>query len=297
MALASAAAAFAAVALAGSSLARAPGAVSPCRASALRATYSLVYGSNGLGHVEYLLTVTNHSRRACTVAAPLSVTLLGAHGQGLPTHATYERTGRYSVRLAAGQWAQAASRLSPDIAGPGEPGRGDCEPVAHALRIGVDGATVGAPMDPTPVCEHGAISFDALSAVGRTPACSPAKLTATFRNDTPDSGPLREYALVLHTRSACHLDTVLGLRLEAAGGRPLQTRVRAGISSPVVIRPRAPLTAAAEVAVSGGFCTAPAASVAITPIAGGHSLSAPVQPPVSACRHGLLELSTLFRNG
>jgi hypothetical protein len=74
------------------------------------------------------------------------------------------------VALRPGQWAQAVSQLSPDVAGPGEPTHGNCEPVAHALRITLTAGSVRAAMDPTPVCEQGAIDFRGLAAVAPTAA-------------------------------------------------------------------------------------------------------------------------------
>jgi Protein of unknown function (DUF4232) len=200
--------------------------------------------------------------------------------------------------LAAGQWAQAVAELSPDLSGPGEPTRGNCEPVAHGLRITIGTASVRAPMDPTPVCQKGEIAFDRLRAVPVTARCTAGALVASFRRQEPPFDGFAEYSLTLRNRSAraCHADSVLGLRLLDSHGRRLATRVQAGISSPYAIPAHVTETAAARVATRGGSCDAPATRLAITP-ARGATVSVAVRPPVAVCRRGLIELSTLFRNG
>jgi Protein of unknown function (DUF4232) len=282
---------------AGGALAASGGAAA-CRASALRATYTMVFGSNATGHVEYLLTVVNRSHSACTLGEPVALTLLGARGQALPTHPIYEPGGSYRVTLAAGQWAQAESELSPDLAGPGEPTRGNCEPPAHALRIAVGAASVRAPMDPTPVCQKGAIAFRRLRAVRITRPCAAGSLAATFHRQFPPFAGFADYDLTLRnlTATACHVNSVVGLTLLGAAGRGLSTRVTAGISSPYVIPAHTTQTAAARVATRGGACDASAVRVAVRPIGRGR-VTAAVTPPVAACRGGLIQLSTLFLNG
>jgi Protein of unknown function (DUF4232) len=273
----------------------------PCAAGSLGATYTLVFGSNATGHVEYTLTVTNHSRTVCAVNEPLALTLLGTHGQALPTDPVYARSGSYRVVLAAGQWAQAVSQLSPDLAGPGEPTRGNCEPVAHGLRITIGTASVRAPMDPTPVCQKGEILLNRLRSIRVTARCRPSALSTAFTRQEPPFDGFAEYALTVRNRSAraCHTDSVLGLRLLGAHGRRLATRVQAGISSPYVIPAHVTETASARVATRGGTCDPVAPELAVSPTgtgAGGRVV-APISPPVAVCRRGLIELSTLFRNG
>jgi hypothetical protein len=67
------------------------------------------------------------------------------------------------VRVAAGGWASASARFSPDVPGPGEGNRRLCEPVAHAVRVHAPGGgTALLPIKPaTPVCEHGGMSLSA----------------------------------------------------------------------------------------------------------------------------------------
>jgi hypothetical protein len=265
----------------------------PCAAGSLVATYTLVFGSNATGHVEYTLTLTNRSGGACVVSEPLDLTLLGAHGQTLPTDPVYRSGSGSPVVLAPRQWAQAVSQLSPDLAGPGEPTGGNCEPVAHGLRITIGTASVRAPMDPTPVCQKGEISFDRLRPVVLTPRCRPNALRASFRRQDPPFDGFAEYALTLRNRSAtaCHVNSVVGLRLLSARGRRLATTVRAGISSPYVMPAHVTETAVARVATRGGACDAVAPELAVS------GLVTRISPPVAVCRRGLIELSTLFRNG
>jgi hypothetical protein len=271
----------------------------PCSAGALRATYTIVTGSGATGHVEYTLTITNRSAATCRLATPPALALLGAHGQALATHATFTPSTPGAVTLGPGQWAQAVSQLSPDLAGPGEPTSGNCEPVAHALRITVGAGAVRAAMDPTPVCEQGAIQFGTLAAIGSTPACASGQLAAGFTRDSLPFDGFAEYSLTLRNRGGrpCHLRSIAGLRLRGAHGRHLATTVRAGISSPVVLQAHRVLTATARVATAGGHCDQDAPRVAVTPVHGGGSTVTTVRPPVRACRRGLIQLSSLFVNG
>jgi hypothetical protein len=271
----------------------------PCPAGALRATYTIVTGSGATGHVEYTLTIANRSAASCRVATPPVLTLLGAHGRALPTHATFTSSAPGAVTLGPGQWAQAVSQLSPDLAGPGEPTSGNCEPVAHALRITIGAGAVRAGMDPTPVCEQGAIQFRRLAAIAPTPACPSGQLAAGFRRDSPPFDGFAEYSLTLRNRAGrpCHLTSIVGLRLRGAHGRRLATTVRAGISSPVVLQAHRVLTATARVATAGGHCDSGATRIAVTPVRGGGSAVTALRPPVRACRHGLIQLSSLFVNG
>jgi hypothetical protein len=275
----------------------------PCLAQQLRATYSFVPGSNATGHVEYILTVTNRSASAsCAFPAPLRLTLLGRGGKPLPT-TTHVAPGRsYEVVLAPGQWAQATAQLSPDLFGPGEPGRGNCEPTARALRVGLGHATVEAPMDPTPVCQHGAMYFDRLAAVALTPGCAASSLRASFKRDSPPFSGLATYNLTLRNTlaHACHTNSIVGLHLLGSSGRRLATRVRAGISSPYVFPAHALESAVAMLstrASQAGSCDRTAARLAITPIPGGGTVTAAIRPPLRVCGGGLVGLSSLFVHG
>jgi hypothetical protein len=70
------------------------------------------------------------------------------------------------VRLRLGATAKATARFSPDVPGPGEPVGKTCEPKAYRLRVTPNGGgTLTVPIQPpTPVCEHGGMSFSALIA-------------------------------------------------------------------------------------------------------------------------------------
>jgi hypothetical protein len=269
-----------------------------CSAGALGATYTMVFGTNATGHVEYILTVTNRSQLPCALTAPMTLTLLGAGGRPLRTHPVYSPTSAGRPVLESGQWAQATSLLSPDVPGPGEPVHGGCEPVARALQIMLAGASLRAPMDPTPVCQGGEIMFNPLLAVAPTPVCSSASLIAAFRRQTAPYDGFAGYDLTLRNRSpaACHVSSVVGLRLRDTRGRRLRTRVVSGISSPYVIPAHGTETAFARVATRGGSCGRAAARVTATPIAG-TAVTTAVRPPVAVCRRGLIQLSTLFLNG
>jgi hypothetical protein len=269
-----------------------------CPARDLSAVYAMVPGSNATGHVEYTLTVTHRSGSgSCALAAPVSLTLLGSHGQSLPTHLT-SRPGHYTVVLAHSQFAQAISQLSPDLAGPGEPTSGNCEPVAHALRIAIGTATIRAPMDPTPVCEQGAIGFERLRAVALTPLCTARSLSASFKREAPPFDGFATYEVLLkNTRGgACHADSIVGLRLKGSSGAKLATRVRGGVSSPYVFKSHVLQTAIARLATRGGHCDPVATGLEIFPRPGS-TLRTLAQPPVRVCQRGLIELSALFVNG
>jgi hypothetical protein len=271
----------------------------PCTAAQLRATYAMVPESNATGHVEYLLTVTNRlAGPPCGLTVPLNVTLLARGGRTLPTHAGWSPGTLYTVTVLPGESAQVAAVLSPDLYGPGEPSRGNCEPVSHGLRIAVGFGVVRAPMDPTPVCEHGAMEFQKLMPVPVTPACSAGGLTATFRRDAPPFAGMVEYNLTLRNKRAraCHVQSIVSLRLLGSRGRRLATRVHGGVSSPYVIPGRRVRTAVATLRTRGGGC-ATAARVAVMPARGSRAVTARIRPAVRACRRGLISLSGLFVNG
>ena len=115
-----------------------PPAAPPCVGGQLRALYAVVPFSQGAGTVSYLLTVRNHSAQTCTLSPPPSMQLLDRRDHPLATR-IIAAEAEDQVVLAPGQWVQAQSRFSPDIAGPGE-NPSECEPPAHALalEIGTD---------------------------------------------------------------------------------------------------------------------------------------------------------------
>ncbi len=140
--------------------------VAPCRALQLTATMTHIFGSEGAGQTGYLLNLRNAGSSPCRLGNHPGLVLLNARGAGLPTHVSkFGRSG--TVTIAPRHTASARLRFSPDIAGPGEPGRGACEPQAHGVRISLaapgSGTTVGPVKPPTSVCEHGAIQEQPLN--------------------------------------------------------------------------------------------------------------------------------------
>ncbi len=140
--------------------------IGPCKASQLTGGFSVVHGSAGAGNIVYALVLRNRSGTTCTLTGLPEAQLLGADGKRLPTHVAAASRGALTailVRLAPGKTTRATARFSPDVPGKNEQHPGRCEPVAHSLRVvapGGGGATVPiAP--PTPVCEHGYLSFTA----------------------------------------------------------------------------------------------------------------------------------------
>jgi hypothetical protein len=146
--------------------------VSPqCRAAALTGSFASVPGSAGAGNISYALTLRNTSAHRCFVTGIPSLRLLDRSGRPLPTHVRPAQPGALTavrVDLAPGHSARATARFSPDVPGPGEPVAGRrCEPVAFRLRIGPSGGgTLRVPIrPPTSVCEHGTMTWTALTAV------------------------------------------------------------------------------------------------------------------------------------
>ena len=277
--------------------------IASCAASELSATYSLDPFSQGAGNISYTLTITNRSHVLCVLEPPASLRLLGRHGKPLPTHASTSPSGSYTVPLAGGQWAQADSRFSPDISGPGEGSL--CEATAHSLRIAIGGGDVIAPMDPTPVCQHGQIGFARLRAVPTRPACTSAHLSAKLRLVSNNGLGGADYGLALTNTGAapCYLDGPPRLRLLDAAGRALPTRAVTSVPYPIVVGPHRDVSLLATFASiarlgSGeprhGPCEPTAASVRIDPRPGGGRLVSALRPATRVCDHGLMTLSGLL---
>jgi len=270
-----------------------------CTAAKLAASYTLDPFSQGLGHVSYTLIIENGSRRtSCRLYGARSFRLLGRDNQALPTHATTSPGGRYAVTLAPLQWAQADSRFSPDVPGPGE--GSPCEQTATALRIGIGGGGVIAPMDPTPVCEHGAISFTRLAAVPIHRACRVAGLTATFKR----VGSGGDYGLALENTGAraCWLDGVPELQLLGRSGRELPTYEVYSEPYLIVVAPHGEVSSLAMLSTHRGPgeprhgpCEPKAAKVQISLVPRIGYRTIPLTPPVSVCHHGQMSLSGLVQ--
>jgi hypothetical protein len=140
---------------------------SPCSGTDLQATFTGVAGSAGAGHVSYDLVLTNMSSSACSVSGIPVATLLDKTEGALPTQISTGPGTATTVVLQHGDSAKAEARLSPDVPGVGEQQTGPCERTAYFLRVtAAGGGTVNAPIGPpTPVCEHGALSFSPFAAV------------------------------------------------------------------------------------------------------------------------------------
>ena len=177
---AGAAAALAAAAVVLSSPASAAGAAmgvasgAQCRTGALSGRFAVVPGSAGAGNIVYALQVRNWSRHGCSVSGLPRLQLLDAKGRALPTHVVPAFGGAGAAVLvnlspAASAWASA--RFTPDVAGPGEQTRGQCEPTAARVRVtvGPGAASFVAPVVPaTPVCVSGRLTVSLLSRVKPT---------------------------------------------------------------------------------------------------------------------------------
>jgi len=158
----------AAVALAAAAPAS-PAAAGPCAGSDLTGSFDVIPGSAGAGNISYRLSLVNASPRRCFVSGIPQVRLLGKAGQPLPTAVSPARPGvatAAKVELAPGASAVADARFSPDVPGVGEGGTGQCEPTAYSLRVTAPGggSLKAKVTPPTPVCEHGALSFSLLRA-------------------------------------------------------------------------------------------------------------------------------------
>ena len=141
----------------------------PCTGADLTGTFTAVPGSPGAGNIVYALRLKNTSSRSCTVTGIPGVKLLDRRGRRLPTHPFPAHPGALTavlVTLQPGKTATATARFSPDVPGTGEPVDGTrCEPVAYRLLVRPNGGgALRAPIrPPTPVCEHGGMSWSVLT--------------------------------------------------------------------------------------------------------------------------------------
>ncbi len=128
--------------------------------------FAAVYGSAGAGNIVYKLTLKNTSAAKCTVTGLPEGQLLGKSKAKVPTHVRAAHANQLTailVTLVPGASTYANARFSPDVPGPGEQTLGQCEPQAYWFRVRAPGggtATVKL-VPPTPVCEHGTLSFSA----------------------------------------------------------------------------------------------------------------------------------------
>jgi hypothetical protein len=143
-----------------------PAAANPCSGDDLQGSFSVVPGSAGAGQISYELRLTNTSAAACSVSGVPVATLLDKTEGALPTRvSTAPGGGSGPVVLQPGDSAKAEARFSPDVPGTGEQQTGPCERTAYFIRVAAASGTVNAAISPpTPVCEHGSLSFSAFTA-------------------------------------------------------------------------------------------------------------------------------------
>jgi hypothetical protein len=140
--------------------------VTRCRGAQLAGTFAAVPGSAGAGNITYALKLKNTSAAACTVTGLPLGRLLGRFKVPLPTQVRAAFPGALTailVTLKPGQSTRATARFSPDVPGTGEQMSGRCEPIAYWLKVAGQGggSTLVKVVPPTPVCEHGRLSFSA----------------------------------------------------------------------------------------------------------------------------------------
>jgi hypothetical protein len=145
-----------------------------CAASKLSGKFLLVPNSQGAGNVLYTVQLRNKSSAPCFVSGIPGLRLVGKTGKLLPTKVVPLHPGALTavkVTLKPGGYAAATARFSPDVPGPGENHPGNCEAVAHKLRISPTGGgwLTGPVSPPTPVCEHGSLFMTALVGGERGP--------------------------------------------------------------------------------------------------------------------------------
>lgn len=143
-----------------------------CQARDLTTVFAYLPGSAGAGHVGYELRLRNRSHHVCAVSGLPGLRLLGRHFGRLPTHVVPQNPGALTavlVNLLPGHAAFATARFSPDVPGPGEGNRRQCEPTAFYVRVRPPQSAhtlVGRVRPPTPVCEHGSMTLTALGGHG-----------------------------------------------------------------------------------------------------------------------------------
>jgi hypothetical protein len=139
-----------------------------CVGHQLAGRFAVVHGSAGAGNIVYALTLKNVSATPCTVSGLPDGRLLGTKKNPLPTHvraASPNALTAVLVTLLPGESTRATARFSPDVPGPGEQVKGRCEPTAYWFRVRAPagGTTTVKVGPPTPVCEHGTLTFSAYS--------------------------------------------------------------------------------------------------------------------------------------
>lgn len=143
-------------------------AASSCAGDQLAGRFAVVLGSAAAGSISYKLTLKNVSAETCTLTGLPLGQLLGKQKVKLPTHVRAAHPGALTailVTLGTGASTFATARFSPDVSGPGEQGKGACEPKAYWFRVRAQGGgtTTVQVSPPTPVCEHGTLFLSAYS--------------------------------------------------------------------------------------------------------------------------------------
>ena len=139
-----------------------------CTGAQLAGAFKVVPGSAGAGNIVYELTLKNTSTKTCTVTGLPQGQLLGKHDGALPTHirAAFRpahRDARHGSRRAGRPTRRRGSRPTC----PGSASRRSARASRRRTRSGSSraggGTTNGeAQLPPTPVCEHGTLSFSRL---------------------------------------------------------------------------------------------------------------------------------------
>jgi Protein of unknown function (DUF4232) len=132
-----------------------------CHTTDLNPSVSIVPGSQGMGHEEMNLTLTNTSGHPCTVYGYPGMALEDAAMTRQTTDVVRTPASARLLTLADGASASTTIDFSPDIPDATEPQSGACEPESYNLEITPPDETTQlvAPIagGPVPVCEHGTL--------------------------------------------------------------------------------------------------------------------------------------------
>lgn len=142
----------------------ASGSTQRCHTTDLNPSVSIVSGSQGMGHEELNLTLTNTSGHTCTVYGYPGMALEDADlaNQATTVVRTPSAGGPRLVALIEGASASTTIDFDLDIPGTGEPQTGACEPESYNLEITPPDETTQlvAPITggPVTVCQHGTLN-------------------------------------------------------------------------------------------------------------------------------------------
>ncbi|MGI8493486.1 MAG: DUF4232 domain-containing protein [Acidimicrobiales bacterium] len=139
----------------------------------MTATFTIIPGSAGAGHVEGRIVLVNVGTNPCRTGGYVGVQLLGASDTPLPTKVVRDTgTPVTTIVVPAGGAASALVRFSPDVPGPGDNPGPSCQPVASGSEITPpnDTSFVIAHGPQSSVCEQGTLEVRALQAGGNAGA-------------------------------------------------------------------------------------------------------------------------------